>query len=336
MSLTAADLDTIRFMRAKNARAAMIMQTFGFKTVDALLDAVLGLACHAGRPAAPTPLPITAATVESAPPAEAAPRRRRAKGPCRADSIREMLAQGKKPTQIAEALGIKPGYVYVIVSQDRAKARKAAGRPAVEPKPRPKPIVIAAAPTPPPPTAPAPAKARPVAPATPEEAAFGRAVAGYYANLMRSARALTRSTEAAQDLVQDTIARALEKRELFDPGTNLGAWLYTMMRNLHINGVRKSRPTSALEDVGELEIGVHAGGQIDALRLRDLRRALDELPEKQREAVLAIGLDGSTYDEAAGALNVSVGTVKSRLSRGRQALGRMLGERVAAMDEVAA
>lgn len=143
--------------------------------------------------------------------------------------------------------------------------------------------------------------------------------------LRRFARAMVRDAALADDLVQECLERALSRLHLWRPGTNLRAWLFTILRNLHINGIRRRQ---ILVDIdGEIPggLGAAAGAQIVHLELRDLRRALAMLPTEQREVVLLIGLEGISYGEAAEILDISIGTVKSRLSRGRRAL-RLLME----------
>lgn len=143
--------------------------------------------------------------------------------------------------------------------------------------------------------------------------------------LRRFARAMVRDAALADDLVQECLERALSRLHLWRPGTNLRAWLFTILRNLHINGIRRRQ---VLVDIdGEIlgGLGAAAGAQIVHLELRDLQRALAILPTEQREVVLLIGLEGISYGEAAEILDISIGTVKSRLSRGRRAL-RLLME----------
>ena len=144
--------------------------------------------------------------------------------------------------------------------------------------------------------------------------------------LRRYARALTRDANRADDLVQDTLVRALAKQHLWQAGTNLRAWLFTLMHNQHVNDVRRSNREGGNIDVNEMAAVLVATTDPTASRqLRELERALARLPLEQREAILLVGLEGLRYDEAADILDVPIGTVRSRLSRGRDALRRLMG-----------
>lgn len=139
--------------------------------------------------------------------------------------------------------------------------------------------------------------------------------------LRRYARALLGSGAAADDLVQDTLERALNKFSLWQHGTNLRAWLFSVMHNVHVNQVRGRRDCAPLDE--DMEIPV-AARQDEGLHLRDLSRALQALPLEQREVLLLVGLEGMRYDEVAQALDIPMGTVMSRLSRGRERLRGIL------------
>jgi RNA polymerase sigma-70 factor (ECF subfamily) len=150
--------------------------------------------------------------------------------------------------------------------------------------------------------------------------------------LRRYARALTGERLAADDLVQDTIERALSRSALFRRGSKLDAWLLSIMHNIFVSQLRHAakQPPAASMDELALEPAVPPTGE-QQLSLRDLDRALARLPLEQREAVLLIGLEELSYEEAAGILGVPVGTVMSRLSRGRERLRVLLaGEAQAA------
>jgi len=142
--------------------------------------------------------------------------------------------------------------------------------------------------------------------------------------LRRFARAMVRDATLADDLVQECLERALSRLHLWRPGSNLRAWLFTILRNLHINGVRRRQPVVDIDAEAQAAIGAAPGSQFVRLELRDLRRALGLLPNEQREVVLLIGLEGISYGEAADILGISIGTVKSRLSRGRRALRALM------------
>ncbi len=143
--------------------------------------------------------------------------------------------------------------------------------------------------------------------------------------LRRYARALTRDAARADDLVQSCLVRAIAKEHLWQPGTDLRAWLFTILHNQNVNEVRRSVREGlsvAVEDVAPvLTIAPNAGA---ALELRDLKRAINALPEEQRQIILLVGLEGMRYEEVAVVLNIPIGTVRSRLSRGRETLRRLM------------
>ncbi len=134
---------------------------------------------------------------------------------------------------------------------------------------------------------------------------------------------MLRDPVQADDLVQDVLERALSRLHLYQPGTNLRAWLFTIMHNLHVNqAVRaaKGPKTGADDDVAESYQTAVEPAQTAGLSLRDMERGLASLPEEQRAVVLLVGVEGMTYAEAASVMEVPVGTVMSRLARGRQRL----------------
>lgn len=152
-------------------------------------------------------------------------------------------------------------------------------------------------------------------------------IAAEIPRLRRYARALTRDLSGADDLVQDSLSRALSKAHLWSAGTDLRAWLFTILHNQYVNHVRRSmRESRALGLAGDDSLAGAAPDPSARLELRDLDRALARLPEEQRQAVLMIGLEGMAYEEAAAVMNLPVGTVRSRLSRGRAALRRLMSE----------
>jgi RNA polymerase sigma-70 factor, ECF subfamily len=156
--------------------------------------------------------------------------------------------------------------------------------------------------------------------------------------LRRYARALTRNTERADDLVQDTLVRALVKQNLWQAGTNLRAWLFTLMHNQNINNARHSIRESQMVDIEAATNVLAATTDPTALcQLYELDRALNQLSQEQRETILLVGLEEFSYIEAAAILNVPVGTVRSRLSRGRDHLRRLLDmpERALAVAQTA-
>ena len=143
--------------------------------------------------------------------------------------------------------------------------------------------------------------------------------------LRRYARALTRDAARADDLVQSCFVRAIAKGHLWEPGTDLRAWLFTILHNQNVNDIRRSVREGvpvAVEDVAPvLTVAPSAGA---SLQLRDLERAIKLLPEEQRQVILLVGLEGMRYEEAAAVLDIPIGTVRSRLSRGREMLRRLM------------
>ena len=147
--------------------------------------------------------------------------------------------------------------------------------------------------------------------------------------LRRFARGLARDPADGDDLCQMTIERALRARDQWREGTRLDAWIYRIMRNIWIDEIR-ARKRRAQTFTGEEEgLGVGCDGDraIEAqVELGNVGRALERLPEEQREAVLLVLVEGFAYKEAAEIVGCPMGTLTSRLVRGREALMRELGE----------
>ena len=142
--------------------------------------------------------------------------------------------------------------------------------------------------------------------------------------LRRYARALTRDVVAADDLVQDCLTRALGKLHLWLDGTDLRAWLFTILHNQYVNYMRRAVREGSAVGLNESEpLLSRAPQQGKRLEMRDLERAIAKLPEEQRIVILLVGLEGMRYEEVAVVLDVPVGTIRSRLSRGREALRRL-------------
>ena len=140
-------------------------------------------------------------------------------------------------------------------------------------------------------------------------------IVAHIPSLRRYARLLTGDPHRADDLVQDTLLRACAKWTLWKPGPSLRAWLFTIMHNVFVNQVRSAPPASAaLDDVPE------AGQDIDFAAGMDLERALARLPDEQREALLMVTVEDFSYADVARVTRVPIGTVMSRLSRGRRRL----------------
>ena len=152
--------------------------------------------------------------------------------------------------------------------------------------------------------------------------------------LRRYARALTGQEERADDLVQDTLERALDKWRFWQSSRDLRPWLFSIMHNLHIDQHRRETRIDYCDDADLPELPQRAE-QTDALELRDLDRALTLLPLEQREVLLLVALEELSYADVAKAIDQPIGTVMSRLSRARTRLKAILaGERVAHLKVV--
>jgi RNA polymerase sigma-70 factor, ECF subfamily len=155
---------------------------------------------------------------------------------------------------------------------------------------------------------------------------FHRLIEQQIPRLRRYARALTHDIARADDLVQDTLARALVKEDRWQPGTDLRAWLFTIMHNQNVNTVRRGIRESSGVDIEQAAATLIATTDPSASRqMLELERALAQLALEQRQVILLVGLEGMSYEETAGILSIPVGTVRSRLSRGRDALRKLLG-----------
>ncbi|MCW1384562.1 MULTISPECIES: RNA polymerase sigma factor [unclassified Novosphingobium] len=156
---------------------------------------------------------------------------------------------------------------------------------------------------------------------------FASALLDLLPRLRRFAAGLSRDRSEADDLCQATIERALRNRTRWQDGTRLDSWIYRMMRNMWIDEVRartRRGQTFIAEELGS-DIGSD-GGQEAGVMLGDVDRALATLPDEQREAVILVMVEGYSYKEAAEIVGCPVGTLNSRLVRGRDALLARLGE----------
>lgn len=139
--------------------------------------------------------------------------------------------------------------------------------------------------------------------------------------LRRYALKLTRNRLAAEELVQECLVRGLSKQHLWREGTNLRAWLCTILHNQYINEIRRMVREGTVVELSEVDEQLACpAAQDKVLEWRDMRHALGQLTQGQREAVILIGLDGWSYERTAEVAGVPVGTVRSRLSRGRERL----------------
>jgi RNA polymerase sigma-70 factor (ECF subfamily) len=139
------------------------------------------------------------------------------------------------------------------------------------------------------------------------------------------ALSLTRDRDSADDLVHDTVVKALTGRKSFQPGTNLSAWVFRIQRNEFISGLRRTRPTVPVDSVIADSLS-HPPHQESRLVMREFTCAFGKLAATQREALLLAVLEGQSYEVIAAHTGVSVGTVKSRISRARDTLERLLLE----------
>ncbi len=150
-------------------------------------------------------------------------------------------------------------------------------------------------------------------------------IVGLLPNLRAFARTLVSDPSAADDLVQESITKALANLDRFQIGTNLQAWLFTILRNTFYSGIRKRRREVEDADGEYANRVVSAPTQLAKLDSRDFRRALANLAFEQREALILVGPAGFSYEEAAEICNCAVGTIKSRVNRGRARLTQIMG-----------
>ena len=141
--------------------------------------------------------------------------------------------------------------------------------------------------------------------------------------LRRYARALTGDSHSADDLVQDTLERAWSKLYMWRRGSDLRAWMFSIMHNTFINHIRKNKIVTVSMDEDVLEVPIRAT-QEDDIHMRDLTSAISKLAYEYREVVLLIGLEQMSYEEVSKVLGIPMGTVMSRLSRGREKLRSLM------------
>lgn len=153
---------------------------------------------------------------------------------------------------------------------------------------------------------------------------FKRLMLAALPGLRAFAVSLSGQSDKADDLVQDTIMKAWGKRDSFQMGTNIKAWLFTILRNEFYSQMRKrGREVQDSDGFYTERLAVHPS-QYGSLDLQDFRKALNELPDDQREAIILIGASGFSYEEAAEICDCAVGTIKSRVSRARVRLQELL------------
>ena len=143
-------------------------------------------------------------------------------------------------------------------------------------------------------------------------------------HLRAFARSLSGNRDLADDLVQETLLKAWAARTRFQAGTNMRAWTFIILRNHYLSQVRRNRFRGEWDDLTADRILAAPASQDRHIDLADLQRALQELPQPQREALILVGAGGFAYEEAAEICGVAVGTIKSRVARGRTALESIL------------
>lgn len=143
-------------------------------------------------------------------------------------------------------------------------------------------------------------------------------------HLRRYARYLVRDVDRADDLVQESLTRAIAKLDSWTPGTNLRAWLFVILRNCFINEMRRERLMGEMPDDPHLPSA--PANQESHVALLEVRKAFLELSQEHREILLLVAIEGLCYEDAAEILGLPLGTVRSRLSRARQALRDALAE----------
>ncbi len=155
---------------------------------------------------------------------------------------------------------------------------------------------------------------------------FRELVEAQIPRLRRYALGLTRQSDQADDLVQDTLARALNKEQLWQPGTDIRAWLFTILHNQRVNAVRRAIREGTPVEFDKASATVVSPSDPSAGRtLFELDRAMGQIAEEHRQVILLVGLEGMSYEDAAAVVGVPVGTIRSRLSRGRDALRAAMG-----------
>src|SRR5579862_348086 len=159
--------------------------------------------------------------------------------------------------------------------------------------------------------------------------AFMAEVAKLIPSLRSLARLLYRNDESAADLTQETLAKAWAARGSFAPGTNLRAWLFTIMRNQFRSEARRAWRQMPWDEQAAERIPAPRAEQMWALELKDTVRAMKALPKRQREAVILAGVGGLSSEDAASALNCRPTALKSRVSRARHAMHSMLDGKIA-------
>jgi RNA polymerase sigma-70 factor (ECF subfamily) len=153
---------------------------------------------------------------------------------------------------------------------------------------------------------------------------FKEQLAQVIPHLRAFGRSLSGSRDMADDLVQETLLKAWAARKRFQAGTNMRAWTFIILRNLFLSQMRRARFKGEWDDVTASKILAAPASQDRHVELGDMQRALMHLPQPQREALILVGAGGFAYEEAAEICGCAVGTIKSRVARGRVALEALM------------
>lgn len=156
------------------------------------------------------------------------------------------------------------------------------------------------------------------------DADFKRELTAVIPHLRAFGRSLSGNRDLADDLVQETMLKAWAARARFQAGTNMRAWTFIILRNHFLSQMRRNRFRGEWDDLVADRLLAAPAGQEKQMELADVQRALLQLPPSQREALILVGAGGFAYEEAAEICGVAVGTIKSRVARGRTALEQML------------
>jgi RNA polymerase sigma factor (sigma-70 family) len=156
------------------------------------------------------------------------------------------------------------------------------------------------------------------------DADFKRELAAVIPHLRAFGRSLSGNRDLADDLVQETLLKAWAARQRFQAGTNMRAWTFIILRNHYLSQMRRARFRGEWDDLTADRLLAAPAGQDKHIELSDMQRALLQLPQPQREALILVGAGGFAYEEAAEICGVAVGTIKSRVARGRAALEQIL------------
>ena len=153
---------------------------------------------------------------------------------------------------------------------------------------------------------------------------FKDQLAAVIPHLRAFGRSLSGSRDLADDLVQETLLKAWAARKRFQAGTNMRAWTFIILRNLFLSQMRRARFKGEWDEITASKILAAPASQDRHVELADMQRALMHLPQPQREALILVGAGGFAYEEAAEICGCAVGTIKSRVARGRVALEQLL------------